>query len=158
MNKKKINILDILILLLIIGGIFFGYRKINQDNTSDKNMESKSKIRLTYYVEEVMSYTADSIQTGDEVVEKVQGSSFGQVVDKDVQEAVSWGVAKDGKYVKSSRPNSNSVTITMEAEGVVGDHGIAIDKSTYYIGQTLGLYIGDVFIENGRLSGVEIVE
>lgn len=156
--KRKINILDILILVLLIGGIFFGYRKISQDNTSDKSMESRSKIRLSYYVEEVKNYTADSITMGDEVVEKVQGSSFGKVVDKDVQDAVSWSKGKDGKFVKGSKSDSNSVTITMEAEGVVGDNGIAIDKSTYYIGQTLGIYVGNVFIENGRLSGVEIVE
>lgn len=156
-RKKKFNFIDILIILILIGGLVFGLKKFNKANVASSPSAKSQKILISYYVEEVPSYAAESIEIGSPVREEVQSSNFGRVVDKKVDKSVSWSRDSSGQFKISNREGYNSLVLTMEAQGLVRDNGFAIDKSVYYIGQTLTLHAGNAILETGRISNVELV-
>ena len=157
-KKRKFNFIDIIIILVLVSGLVFGFKKFKKADISAPASNKGSKILVSYYIEEVPSYAADAIELGEPVKEEVQNSSFGTVVSKDVEESVSWARNDQGQFFKSSRDGYNSLTITMEANGIIGENGVTIDKSVYYIGQTVGLYAGNSYLKTGRISDVQPIE
>jgi ribosomal protein S19 len=43
----------------------------------------------------------------------------------------------------------------METMGTINNNGVTIDKSPYYVGQTISLYAGKSFLKDGRISKIE---
>ncbi len=154
-KKRKFNFIDLIIILVLVSGLVFGFKKFKKADLSPSTSNKSSKILVSYYIEEVPSYAADAIEIGQPTREEIQNSSFGTIVSKDVQESVSWARDNNGQFFKSSRDGYNSVTITMEADGSIGENGVTIDKSVYYVGQTIGLYAGNSYLKTGRISEVK---
>jgi hypothetical protein len=46
----------------------------------------------------------------------------------------------------------------METMGTINNSGVSIDKSLYYVGQTLSLYAGNSYLKDGRISKIEKAE
>jgi hypothetical protein len=46
----------------------------------------------------------------------------------------------------------------METVGTINNNGVTIDKSQYYVGQTLSLYAGKSYLKDGRISKIEKAE
>ena len=157
-RKRKFNFMDLLIILIIVLGVAFGFKKFKKADMSSPVASKNAKILVSYYIEEVPSFAADAIEIGSPVREEVQNSYFGNVIKKDVGESVSWARNNKGEFFKSSRDGYNSLEITMEADGVIGENGVTIDKSVYYIGQTVTLKAGNSLLKTGRISDVKLAE
>ncbi len=157
-NKKKFNFIDILILIVLVAGLFFGFRKLKSSKPAATEGSSSQKILISYYIEEVPDFVAQSIEKGDLVKEEVQSSSFGSVVDKSVDKSVFWARDNEGNLFKSSKEGYKSMTLTMEAEGLIGQQGVTIDKASYYLGQTASLFVGKTRLENGRISDIKAID
>lgn len=157
-TKRKFNFIDVLILLIILSVVVFGFRKFKNSSTPGPTNNNSQKIKITYYIEEIPDYVAENIQVGDPVKEKIQSSNFGTIVDKKVDDSVSWAKRDDGQFFRSSREGYNSLTITTEATGSLTQSGANIDKSVYYIGQTVAIFAGNSMLETGRISGIELIE
>ncbi len=158
-NKRKFNFIDILIILIIASGIFFGFKKFSKASVSSTSSTNKSnKLKITYFMEEVPDYTVESIQIGDPVREEIQNSNFGSIVDIKTDNSISWARDKEGNFIKSSRDGYLSLELVMEANGFVGENGVTIDKSVYYVGQTLGLFAGNSVLKTGRISDIQVIE
>lgn len=157
-NKKKFNFIDILILVILVAGLFFGFRKLKASEPDAETSSKHQKFLISYYIEEVPDFVAQSIKKGDSVKEVIQSSDFGNIVSKSVDESVFWARDNEGELFKSSKEGYNSLTLTMEVEGLMGKQGVTIDKSSYFVGQTLSLFIGNVMLENGRISDVKAID
>jgi hypothetical protein len=57
--------------------------------------------------------------------------------------------------VSSPREGYSSLTLTMEATGTITNNGVSVDKSVYYVGQTISLYAGNSYLKDGRISGIK---
>lgn len=157
-SKRKFNFIDALIIIVIISAIVFGVNKYKKSSIPSPNTPQTNKIKITYYIEEIPEYVAEAIEIGDPVREKIQNSNFGTITDMKVDKSVSWAKRDDGEFFRSSREGYNSLTLTMEATGVLTESGATIDKSVYYIGQTVAIFAGNSMLETGRISGIEILE
>ena len=155
-NKKgrKIGIIDIIIIFVILtAAIGVGY-KYNKDKAATPYTVKTEDVVIVYYSEEVPESAAKAVKVGDPVREALQNASFGQVSDVEIDKSVSWARNQKGELVKSTREGYSSITVTMNAKGVIGNNGVTIDKSVYYIGQTITLYVGNSSFSNGRISEI----
>jgi hypothetical protein len=150
----KISIIDIIIVLAIIFAGIFVVNKIGIFKPETIITNSGDKLKITFYQEEVNSFTANNVEIGDPTTETLQNMSFGNVVEIEVGPSVSWGTDKDGRQVKSTKEGWSSISITMETNGKLGPNGINIGGSNYYIGQFITLRVGDS-IFYGRISNAE---
>lgn len=155
-NKKsrKIGIIDIVIVLVIvtaIAGVGYKYKKSKANTPFTVKMED---VIIEYYSEEVPETAAKAVKEGDPVREALQNASFGKVAKVSVDDSVSWARNQKGELVKSTREGYSSINITMNAKGIIGNNGVTIDKSVYYVGQTITLYVGNSSFSNGRISEI----
>ena len=128
----KISIVDIIIILaIIVAGLFF-VRRLGIFSPKSAITNSGDKLQVTFYQEEVNSFTANNVKIDDPTTETLLNMSFGNVANIEVGPSVSWGEDKDGKQVKSTKEGWSSVYITMETNGILGPNGISIGGSKYY--------------------------
>jgi hypothetical protein len=138
----KISIIDIgIIILVIIAGLFI-VKKLGIFTPKENIANNNDKIKVVFYQEEVNSFTANNVKLEDPTTETLLNTSFGNVVDIEIDDSVSWGYDKDGRQVKSTKKGFSSVFITMETSGTLGPNGINIGGSNYYIGQFITLRVG----------------
>jgi hypothetical protein len=148
----KVSVIDILIIcvvLIAVAGI--GY-KFSTSNISGP-FTKVDHIQVVFYQEEIPDYVANAVKNGDPVRESLQYSDFGTVVDVQIGDAVSWVETDSGENVPAPKPGYSSVYITMDAKGIIGENGVTIDNSVYYVGKTIELYVGNATFE-GRIADV----
>ncbi len=116
---------------------------------------AQEKLIVTFYLENTPDSTIDAIKGGDPVRETVQNSNFGKVIGIERGESIFWAARDSGEFVASPREGYSSLSLTMETMGTVNTNGVSIDKSLYYVGQTLSLYAGNSFLKDGRISKIE---
>lgn len=161
MNKQKIKVkrkftwIDFIIVLLVVTAIFGVKYKFSKANAVTPFVAKMEKIQVSFFIEEVPEFAAKAVKIGDPVRESIQNSNFGNVTEIVVDKSISWARGEDGKFIASNREGYSSVSITMEANGLIGDNGVTIDKSVYYIGQTITLYAGNSVFQNGRISDIK---
>lgn len=157
-KKSKFNFLDIIILLVIIAGVGFGVRKYKQASVSTPVSPKTQKIEISYHIEEVPDYAARAIEIGDPVKEEIQNANFGNVTHTQIEESISWARNDQGEFFKSQRDGYASLTLKMEANGIMSENGVTVDKSVYYIGQTITLHAGNSILKTGRISDLKVIE
>lgn len=156
--KRKFTFIDLAIILIILASIFTVSRKFSKAKVSTPLATKPNKIQVSFFIEEIPDFAAKAIEVGSPVRESIQNASFGTVSDIAIDESISWARGEDGSFVATSREGYSSLILTMDANGILGNNGVTIDKSVYYIGQTLTLYAGNSILQSGRISDVKIVD
>lgn len=144
-----VNILDIFIVaivVMVIAAIF---------SRGEAIIPKKDTLIATFYIEEAPDFAVDAINNGDPVTEATFSSSVGKVTGKETGPSVSWARSLDGEVKKSTKDGYSYAYVTMECEGVFNSDGsFTIDKSKYFVGQTITLNVGNSRLENGRFSSI----
>lgn len=138
-KKFKVNIIDLAIVLIIVLAAAFVAIKFMSSNSI---AVSGSKYVVTYYADECPDYSAKSVQVGDPISDEQKNISLGTVTDVKLGPSDSYGVADDGRYVKSSKDGYNSVYITTEVEGADYEHGVIVSSTKYGVGHSLTVRAG----------------
>lgn len=157
MKKRKFTIIDFVVVILLIISLIGLKSKFAKANIASPS-SSKEKILITFYIEETPDYIVDAIEMGNPVKESIQNSDFGKVVKINPSDSIYWESREDGQLVSSSREGYSSLYITMEGTGIINKNGVSIDKSVYYVGQTISIYAGNSLIKDGRISEVTKIE
>lgn len=157
-KKRRFTVIDFLIVMVVIISIVGIGRKFTKAKVSTPFAAKTEKVQISYFVEEIPEYAAKAIEIGSPVRESIQNSNFGKVSDIVIEESISWSRAEDGSYVASSKEGYSSLLITMDGEGIIGSNGVTLDKSVYYIGQTLTIYAGNSILQNGRIADIKTIE
>lgn len=153
MKKRKFTWIDLIIVLVILVSVIGLKNKFAKANVATPT-SSKEKILITFYIEETPDFVVDAINIGDPVRESIQNSDFGNVIEVNPGDSIYWESGDDGQLVPSSREGYSSLYITMEGTGIINKGGVSIDKSVYYVGQTISLYAGNSILKDGRISEV----
>lgn len=138
----KINIIDVIIVIVLLAAILFGAYKFGLFSQRQVITANTDKLRLVFYQEEVNTFTTDNTKLKDPVTETLQNASLGSVVNLEVDKSVSWGYDKDGRQVKSTKEGFSSIFITAETTGTISPSGILTGGSKYYVGQLMTLRVG----------------
>lgn len=157
MRKRKFTWIDLIIVLVVLVSVIGLKNKFAKANIAAPTA-SKEKILITFYIEETPDFVIDAINMGDPVRESIQNSDFGKVVEINSGDSIYWESREDGQLVPSSREGYSSLYITMEGTGIINKGGVSIDKSVYYVGQTISLYAGNSILKDGRISEIKKAE
>jgi len=157
-SKRKLNIIDYLIIILIVCIGIFSVNKLRSKDIASGSGDKSKEIEIVYYIEEVPEYVAKTVEKDDPVKEKIQGSNLGNVTDVKVEDSVSWARDRDGNLVQSSKEGYNSMTIKIKGNGLVDKNGAMIDKSNYYVGQTVAVFVGNAYLETGRIAEIKTLD
>ena len=154
----KISIIDIIVILLILAaGSFLGIRYLSTANSPIGAGAALDELEIKFYSEEVNDFVVDAINIGDSAKEFAQYASFGKVTNVEVSPSIIWVQDFDGNiYGAPKEDRYYSVTVTMRAKGKIDDTGFSLDGTTYFVGKTVILYLGQAGFQ-GRISGVEKV-
>ena len=152
MFRKKITWIDLTIFIVVLISVLGIGSKFSTAKVAAPVGNSSEEIYLTFYIEETPDYVVDAILLGAPVTESVQGSNFGEVVEITPGPSVYWEPSDAGQLVGSSREGYSSLYLTMKTKGVISGSGISIDKSVYYVGQTVTIYAGNSMLKDGRIS------
>jgi hypothetical protein len=138
----KVSLIDIIVVLIIVGAIA-GIAYKFTTSKSGGILQTKDKLEIVFFGEEVPEYAAKLISDGDIVREVVQNANFGTVTDVKLDKSKSYAPDALGKWQVSSKEGFNSIMITISGEGKYATDGITIDNSVYYIGKTIELKVGN---------------
>jgi len=159
----KINIIDFLIVVILIGAIaLIGVKTFMPSVGENGELIGKNSEKVTatveFFAEEISEFVLDdTIKIGDTVIEVGTENEIGKVTDVEYSDSVSLGTNADGEWVQSSKPGFKSVRITCEGEVDPYEHGFKLKGAKYYIGHTttiaagrakLYLRISDIKYEN----------
>ena len=144
----KISIIDILIVLIIIAGVagvFYKFNKVNLLSPSKSN-----DIQTVFFVEETPNFVTTSIKKGDIVQDAIKASSFGKVSTIEVGNAISYSNDANGQITKSSKPDYNSLKLTVTGKGVYTasgvSSGVSFSGSDYFIGKNYEIRVGNTSV------------
>lgn len=130
---KKINIVDVcvilVIILLVIGAVLkFGKYNSKSDDTVYTTIEYQINI------ENIRNYTADAFQIGDNVYDSLSGVMIGKITNIERKGAENNGSLVSGEIVKVKDPNRMNVILTIETPGTV-------ETDAYYANKSIELKI-----------------
>lgn len=130
----KINIVDLLIVLLIIsiaGGIylvFFG--------GSDKQVVETRKVVYDFEITNVNMEFIDAITPGDPIRDSTRGNELGTVVSKTSRNATMLNEDLiNGRYVIADVPDAYDVVITIEAKANITPANIIVGGAEVKVGK-----------------------
>lgn len=130
---KKINVVDIVILLLLVlcvGGI-----AIRFSGTKDL---SATKIEYTLKLKGVRDYSVTALEKKGNVYDPKLKKQMGTIVDVAVEDAVGEEKTADGRNVIAPIPERYDVTLTIQTDGSVGE-------SAYYSAASNELCVGKTY-------------
>lgn len=136
----KINLLDILIVVIIIGVIVAVAYKLNNSKVITP-FTQKDNVTTVFVVDEVLDEVAKTLNVGESVKDRVTGAPFGVVKALEVNPSISYASNYEGKIIKSTREGYKSVVITVEGPGVYSNSGVTFGNNDYYINKSLEIRV-----------------
>ncbi len=134
----KINIIDLLILVILVAAIaVLGVKFLGKGGKDVQTLEMK------FHIEEVDTWVTENVQVGDALYDGTYEQNLGVVTNVETGQSKTWGQNADGQYVLSSRDGYNSMTITGEVQGTKTAVGAEVNGQLYGVGHSMVLYAGD---------------
>lgn len=158
MLKKKFTRIDVVIILIVVISVIGIGSKFSTAKVAQPMDVTSKDIYITFYIEETPDYTIDAISISDPVTESVQNSNFGEVVEIIPGPSIYWESDELGQLKGSSREGYSSLSLKMKANGIISGSGASIDKSVYYVGQTVTIYAGNSILKDGRISEMKTAQ
>lgn len=151
MKKIRFNIIDLILLaaficitLVVCGKVFGGGRQ---------SIGNGEEYIISAYCEEVPSFAAKLIKSGDKVSDESKSIVLGSAREVILGDAAVYIPDENGKLKKTSKEDYNSVTLEISAIGEEFEHGVKIEGVRYSVGHSVVLYAGDAKI-SGRISEI----
>lgn len=123
---NKVNIIDVLIILLLLFAIIGAYFRFNGNNviTENKTCVFQYTITIRGIRESNMKLLVKSVDSQTPfVLDGKISSSMGKLIDADVANAVKEVEKTDGTVVTAEIPEKYDVTLTLEVNGYQSDSG-----------------------------------
>lgn len=138
----KINLLDLLIVVILIGVGFVVFYKMNNSNVINPFIQ-KDKITTVFVLDEVLEPVALSIKEGEPVTDRVTGALMGRVVSVQIDPSIAFEANDEGEMVKSSKEGYSSLKITVEGEGIYTETRVVFENNDYFINKSMEIRVGN---------------
>lgn len=149
MNKKKIQVLDIVFVIL-----FIAFAVVIFNQKASKTIESGSYHNLTIVVDEIEKFSADRLALNDLCVDFRRNNRIGEIRNITVGEVIDYpsGELKGVDDGRSLTDSYRSVHIDIESKSEIKDNGIYINGYRYLLGEYIVFKCGDVQLHAKLLS------
>lgn len=158
-KKFKLNIIDIIIILVVAAVVVFLGMKVAGDAFvpgKDYTGGNQHTYHITFYSDEVADFVLDFTHIGDSAYDYSDEVELGKVVAIEVGDCLE-NVIDNGQHLIVEREGYSTVSITVEVQGKASEHGVEVDGNLYGVGHTLILYagMGKYFLP---VSNIEMVD
>lgn len=150
---KKINLIDLLIILIILAAGVFLFNKFQKANIVIP-LAKQEPVAITFIIESLPEYAADNVEINDPVTDKVTSAYLGKVTKVEKLPDRSYAPDQDGKYVRSSKEGYCSLEFTVEGTGVFNGKVVNIGNTNYYVYRDTTVYVGDTILFT-RIKDIE---
>ncbi|HYE83294.1 MAG TPA: DUF4330 domain-containing protein [Clostridia bacterium] len=151
----KLNIVDLLIVLLIIsiaGGVYFAFF-----GGSDKQVLETSKIIYDFEITNVNKDFVDAINPGDPIRDNIRGSELGTVTGKTSRSATMLNEDLiNGRYVIADVPDMYDVVITIEANANITPANVIVGGAEVKVGKKFSIK-GKGYANQGFVTKLTLV-
>lgn len=135
MNKRKINIIDITVVLIVFILIFAAIVKYRNFNETDEVNSKLDTIVYEIKVSNIRNYTVEAFVSGDIVYDSQTNVEIGKIIDKIVTPAKGYETMKDGNIIETEIVDKYDMVLEIETPGLVNDTG-------YFANKTVELKVG----------------
>lgn len=150
----KLNIIDLLIVLLVLAGLLGVNYKLGllKKFTAQETTQKKAVVKL--WIKEISSYSAEAIKEGDIVAELKSNSQFGKISKVEIAPYKEAGTNSEGKWVLSEVPEKYNVFITVDMLNPSVNGEIKLGSKEAKVGASLEIK-GPKFQVTSYVVGVE---
>lgn len=121
----KINIIDLLVVLVLIVAVLVTYFKFNMSAHSNVS-ETNGYVEFEVQIDGVRDFTTQSINEGDVVYDSQNDVCLGEVVSKRIESEERHITKSDGTIVLSDVPERYKLFITIGSDARINDAGIYV--------------------------------
>lgn len=139
----KISIVDILIVAVLLAAIGGVYYKFGRSKTVSP-FSKPDTIEVSFYVEDIPAFVANSIKEGDLAKDRVNNITIGKITSAVVGPDIFFYPNSEGQAIASSKPGYASIQFTVRGQGVYSDTGSSISGMEYYVNKQFELRVGAV--------------
>lgn len=149
---KKIGIIDILIVLIVFGAIFYIVKPFNNKTEYSNNT---SKIVYTFETNTVGEEFISQLEIGKDLFDSSKNYHVGKIKDfKIMPYREEFEDKENGTITLVELPEQYSVQIDIEADAVIENDVIAVDREEIRVGLYLPIK-GKSFASYGYIIGIE---
>ncbi|MCL1995707.1 MAG: DUF4330 domain-containing protein [Defluviitaleaceae bacterium] len=136
-----VSLIDIFVVVVIITIVVFGAMQLG--NTGGIGvLETPQPLTMSFIIENLETFTADSISIGDPVFGVQTGVDFGHIVDIQRRPTIEYHSNNQGVLVASELPNHYQIIITAAFSGFPMQNGVWVMGHTFLVGETIILGAG----------------
>lgn len=151
----KINLVDLLIILIVLAAGIFLFTKFGRANVLTL-IQKEEPVVITLFIEGLPEYAADAVKDGAVTIDKNTSTRMGKVVEGSIKKGpdIWYAANSDGQMVRSSREGFCSLEFSVEGSGVFTENGVTIGTTTYLIYRSTDVRVGDVELYT-RIKSIE---
>ena len=152
----KINIIDLLIILIVIAAVIFVGMRFFGGN--DNDVGTPQHVRMTFFAPDAPAFLADKGVLGAPVIDYDNNNYLGDLTVYSAEDAYTYGVdPAGGEPVKLFTPNECFLTFSCEGYGTVTEDALYVNGFQYSVGGTSTIRAGQTRVQC-RLAGVDILD
>lgn len=147
----KVSLIDIFVVVTISLIALFGVFAFGGQGVSV--FAQPIPIEISFLIENLETFTADSISIGDPVIDNHTGSDLGFIINIDRTPTIEYHPNASGVMVPSYLPNHYRVEVTSRFYGHNWHNGIWVNGTTFFVGETIVIRAGstNIFTHISRL-------
>lgn len=141
MKKIKFNIVDLLILLIVVIILIFGYKLIKSSDNKLNTQESQEK-QISYNVLSTgnLQDATRFPKIGDKAYDSVTQEYIGEISNISVENHYGYFYSQNlGEYVKEEIPNTYDMKITISGNGYETDTDIIVENQNIKVGKLINV-------------------
>lgn len=132
-----INIIDLLIVAIIVGGgSYYGVKRL-QRGVPQAVAATEQQVQVTVRFQAVTDATARAIQVGDRFYHTQTNDFLGEVVATESRPSDILSVAPDGRFYETTSKQRIDLYVTISGRGRVAENGVLLGRSEVRIGSEL---------------------
>lgn len=149
----KINLIDLIIVLVLIALAAFAVFKVSNKNADNSSI---SKVRISFFAEEVPEYVTKVIEKGSSVLDSTEKVTMGTVESFEVGDPLGYMTNTKGEIESVQREGYKSLSLDIISDAKITEHGAEIGGVLYGVGHSLTIYAGKAKIYL-KISAIEPV-
>lgn len=132
MSKKKLNVIDYVIILLVIAAIGVGAYLLRNTLNQHSQGNDASAVTFEVFLQEQNPYMGEAVQAavGKELLLSQKEKDYGTLKDVKVEPAKKTVQDRvNGTFREETLPNKYDITLLIEAKATVGDMNISVGQT-----------------------------
>lgn len=148
MKNIRLNLLDILLIVAVVGALAFFFTRGNAQIPAVIAGGTTTTYTMQFTVPSIEPFVGESINIGDAVVQDGTFLSFGTVTALNVTEGIEHNPNEDGVLVASQYGDFNHIVVTSQVELPAGalHNGLNVQGNRFGIGQTVTIRVGNAIM------------